>query len=81
MWMLRDVPIGFAPIPNCFEEYMEQAFYGMFAFNSMRGLANRRLLDFLTSPEVGPLFREFVENVIDENWIDLARPEKAVFCY
>jgi SAM-dependent MidA family methyltransferase len=60
---------------------MEQAFYGMFAFNLIGGLASRRLLDFLTSPEVGPLFREFVENVIDENWIDLARPEKAVFCY
>jgi hypothetical protein len=37
--------------------------------------------DFLSKPKVGPLFREFVENVIDENWIGLERPEKAVFCY
>ena len=51
---------------------MEQVLYGMFAFNPIAGLDRRRLLDFLTSPEVGPLFREFVENVIDENWIDLA---------
>ena len=68
-----------APILISFEEYMKQALYGMSGFYSNDGLAGRRTGDFLTSPEVGPLFGEIVANVIDETWIELGRPEKFDF--
>jgi SAM-dependent MidA family methyltransferase len=58
---------------------MFDALYGENGFYLMGGAAGRREGDFLTSPEVGPLFGEIVANVIDETWIELGRPEKFDF--
>lgn len=62
--------------PVRFDAFMADALYGPDGFyTSGRGSAGRRLGDFLTSPEVGPLFGELVARWIDEVWSDAGRPE------
>ena len=79
LWNTRSMLFSQSPIVVSFEEYMEHALYGIFGFYSNDGLAGTRTGDFLTSPEVGPLFGEIVANLIDETWIELGSPEKFDF--
>ena len=62
------------PIP--FERFMELALYGEFGFY-MRvdgGSAGRRG-DFITSPEVGPLFGAVLARFLDAEWERTGRPD------
>ncbi len=54
---------------------MELALYGPHGFYSASGQAGRRG-DFLTSPEVGPLFGAVVARVLDAEWERLGRPDE-----
>ncbi|MEM9745351.1 MAG: SAM-dependent methyltransferase [Actinomycetota bacterium] len=62
------------PIP--FEEFVDQALYGPDGFyvRAGGGRAGRRG-DFLTSPEVGPLFGAVLARHLDAVWADLDRPD------
>jgi len=60
-----------------FSQFMQQALYGEGGFYSGSGRAGRRG-DFLTSPEVGPLFGQVLANAIDAMWIKLGSPND--FC-
>jgi SAM-dependent MidA family methyltransferase len=57
-----------------FSQFMQRALYGEGGFYSGSGRAGRRG-DFLTSPEVGPLFGLVVANAIDNVWSKLGSPE------
>lgn len=63
----RHGPIGF-------DQLMELALYGDDGFFAAHGRAGRRG-DFLTSPEVGPLFGAIVARALDTWWDDLGRPD------
>lgn len=67
------VPTPDPAIP--FSEFMDQALYGPAGFYTTGGRAGRRG-DFLTSPEVGPLFGAVVARFLDAEWIRLGRPER-----
>jgi len=56
-----------------FEKFMELALYSPNGFYSTDGRAGRRG-DFITSPEVGPLFGSVVSNAIDAQWKALGSP-------
>ena len=56
-----------------FDEWMHRALYGPAGFYTTGGQAGRRG-DFLTSPEVGPLFGAVVARMIDAEWVRLGRP-------
>ena len=59
-----------------FDQWMEQALYHpQHGFYSSGGQAGRRGKDFLTSPEVGPLFGAVLANAIDGCWIELGQPD------
>lgn len=62
-----------------FDEYVELALYapgeGFFARG---GGAGRAGADFVTSPEVGPLFGRLVARYLDERWQALGRPDPYV---
>ena len=58
-----------------FEKFMELALYSPTGFYSTEGRAGRRG-DFITSPEVGPLFGAVVAKAADAQWRKLGRPEK-----
>ncbi len=59
-----------------FDVYMERCLYGPDGFyTSGRGSAGRRR-DFITSPEVGPLFGAVMANALDKLWEDLDRPSR-----
>ena len=62
------------PIP--FDEFMDRALYGSdgFYMRSDGGHAGRRG-DFLTSPEVGPLFGVVLASFLDVEWTRLGRPD------
>jgi len=65
-------PIGFG-------EYVDAALYDpAFGFFSRGGGAGRRG-DFLTSPEVGPLFGAVIARCLDTWWIELGRPDPFTF--
>lgn len=53
---------------------MELALYGDAGFYTTHGSAGRRG-DFLTSPEVGPLFGAVLARALDAWWDELGRPE------
>lgn len=58
-----------------FDVFMEQSLYGSQGFySSGRGIAGRRDGDFLTSPEVGPLFGAVLARALDQWWEELGRP-------
>ena len=56
-----------------FERYMGLALYGEGGFYQDGGKAGRRG-DFLTSPEVGPLFAAVIARYLDECWNVMGRP-------
>jgi SAM-dependent MidA family methyltransferase len=58
-----------------FDQWMDDALYGPDGFYTTHGRAGRRG-DFLTSPEVGPLFGAVLARMIDAEWIRLGRPEE-----
>ena len=62
------------PIP--FERFMELALYGVEGFYTKAdgGSAGRRG-DFITSPEVGPLFGAVVARYLDAEWKRIGRPD------
>lgn len=61
-----------------FSEYMDGALYDpATGFYAVEGRAGRRG-DFLTSPEVGPLFGALVAERIDREWERLGRPDPFV---
>jgi SAM-dependent MidA family methyltransferase len=56
-----------------FDRYLDVALYGEHGFYSVTGRAGRRG-DFLTSPEVGPLFGTVIARALDEWWVELGCP-------
>ena len=58
-----------------FSRFMDIALYGPNGFYSTVGHAGRRG-DFITSPEVGPLFGLILGNYLDSVWDDLGRPDR-----
>ena len=60
-----------------FDEFVRLALYGEHGFyvGARAGRAGRRG-DFLTSPEVGPLFGAVIARALDEWWEDLSRPDQ-----
>ena len=62
--------------PMGFDQWMEQALYHpQHGFYSSGGQAGRRGKDFLTSPEVGPLFGAVLAKAIDGCWNELGQPD------
>ncbi len=58
-----------------FSEYMERCLYGEDGFySSGRGIAGGRGGDFITSPEIGPLFGAVLARALDGWWIEAGRP-------
>lgn len=57
-----------------FAEFHEIALYGPGGFYT-RGRAGRRRGDFLTSPEVGPLFGAVIARYLDQQWRALGEPD------
>jgi SAM-dependent MidA family methyltransferase len=60
-----------------FDAFMAAALYGPAGFYTSGGRAGRRG-DFLTSPEVGPLFGAVVARFVDAEWERLGRPDPFV---
>ncbi len=61
------------PIP--FDRYLDIVLYGPHGFYSGAGSAGRRGGDFITSPEVGPLYGEVLARALDGWWDELDRPD------
>ena len=59
-----------------FDVFMESALYGTRGFYASGRGAGRRGGDFLTSPEVGPLFGRLVARLADRCWEQSGRPER-----
>jgi len=61
--------------PMGFDEYQANCLYapGLGFYTSGRGAGRRR--DFLTSPEVGPLFGAVIARALDGWWEELGRPD------
>jgi SAM-dependent MidA family methyltransferase len=57
-----------------FEQYMSLALYGKGGFYQDGGKAGRRG-DFITSPEVGPLFAAVIARYLDDCWNEMGCPE------
>jgi SAM-dependent MidA family methyltransferase len=64
------------PLP--FDEYLELALYDPDAGFFASGRGAGKAADFLTSPEVGPLFGAVVARALDGWWRDLGRPDPFV---
>jgi SAM-dependent MidA family methyltransferase len=63
--------------PVRFDAFMRDALYGANGFYTSEdgGRAGRRRGDFLTSPEVGPLFGAVIARALDAWWDELDRPD------
>lgn len=61
--------------PMAFSRFMELALYDDQAGFYAQGGGAGRSRDFLTSPEVGPLFGHVVSRALDSWWDDLGRPD------
>lgn len=61
--------------PERFDRYMERCLYGTDGFYANSGIAGRRNGDFLTSPEVGPLFGAVLARALFDGWERAGRPE------
>ena len=59
-----------------FSEYMRLALNGEGGFYTTSGRAGRRGGDFITSPEVGPLFGTVVARALDAWWKELGSPSR-----
>jgi SAM-dependent MidA family methyltransferase len=59
-----------------FSEYMQLALYGESGFYTTGGRAGRRGGDFITSPEVGPLFGTVIARALDAWWKELGSPSR-----
>ena len=59
-----------------FSEYMRLALYGKGGFYTTGGRAGRRGGDFITSPEVGPLFGTVIARALDAWWKELGSPNR-----
>ncbi len=59
-----------------FNQFMQLALYGDAGFYTTTGQAGRRGGDFITSPEVGPLFGTVIAGYLDECWEKLGSPAK-----
>ena len=59
-----------------FSEYMQLALYGQGGFYTTSGRAGRRGGDFITSPEVGPLFGTVIARALDAWWKELGSPSR-----
>ena len=59
-----------------FSEYMQLALYGQGGFYTTGGRAGRRGGDFITSPEVGPLFGTVIARGLDAWWKELGSPSR-----
>jgi SAM-dependent MidA family methyltransferase len=59
-----------------FSEYMRLALYGQGGFYTTGGRAGRRDGDFITSPEVGPLFGTVIARALDAWWKELGSPSR-----
>ena len=72
----RDVSAAIAAAGGAisFEKFMELSLYSPNGFYSTIGQAGRRG-DFITSPEVGPLFGAVVAQAIDARWRELGGPK------
>lgn len=57
-----------------FSQFMELALYGEHGFYATSGRAGRRG-DFITSPEVGPLFGAVLAKAIDDVWKRCGKPD------
>ena len=58
-----------------FDEFVERCLYDpRHGFYSVHGNAGGGRGDFITSPEVGPLFGAVLARVLDDCWHDLGRP-------
>lgn len=65
--------------PISFHDVVSIALYDpKVGFFTMGGAAGRRRGDFITSPEVGPLFGAVVANALDRWWRDLGEPDPFV---
>lgn len=63
--------------PLRFDLFMDAVLYDpRRGFYATGGRAGARAGDFLTSPEVGPLFGAVVARAVDRWWIEAGRPEK-----
>jgi len=61
--------------PIGFDEFMDVALYDPSVGFYMSGGGAGRRLDFLTSPEIGPLFGAVLANALDTWWSELGRPD------
>ena len=59
-----------------FSDYMRLALYGEGGFYTRGGRAGRRGGDFITSPEVGPLFGTVIARALDAWWKELGSPNQ-----
>jgi SAM-dependent MidA family methyltransferase len=59
-----------------FSEYMQLALYGEGGFYTIGGRAGRRGGDFITSPEVGPLFGTVIARALDAWWKEFGSPSR-----
>ncbi len=59
-----------------FSDYMQLALYGQDGFYTTGGRAGRRGGDFITSPEVGPLFGTVIARALDAWWKELGSPNQ-----
>jgi SAM-dependent MidA family methyltransferase len=77
---MRDVIIAeidrSGPIP--FERFMDLALYGEGGFFAAPSLRSQRGGDFLTSPEVSPLFGETLADVVRSEWERIGDPFRLV---
>ncbi|MGB5759767.1 MAG: SAM-dependent methyltransferase [Acidimicrobiales bacterium] len=63
------------PSMERFDRYMTRCLYGPGGFYATTGTAGRRRGDFITSPEVGPLFGAVLAEAIDGWWDEIGRPD------
>lgn len=64
-----------AVVTERFDAYVERCLYGQDGFYATSGTAGRRRGDFLTSPEVGPLFGAVLTRALVATWQAAGRPE------
>lgn len=61
-----------------FDKYLSVALYGPNGFYTRGGGQAGRRGDFITSPEVGPLFGAVIARALDTWWVELGRPDPYV---